>query len=132
MFNFSLQYPQILGWLQLPRWWPIVKEKQQTTQPIVTQAEIQSRHLAFHRAYQRFARQQPAWVSRCFDDAILRQVTNAAELPRALALAAAWDRQFGPLSPMPVRCQQMAELAVVASTFLSLYQDEVRTSAQSR
>ncbi len=136
MNNVSLQYPQILGWLQLPRWWSLTKENPQTAQPIVTQAEIQARHRvfqrAFHCAYQRFAQAQPAWVARRFDADFLRQVTDVAELPGGVALAAAWDRQFGPISPMPVRCQQMAELAGVASAFLSLYQDEVHTSAQSR
>lgn len=128
MSNFSLRYSQMLGWLPLPGWWPTAKDNRQTAQPIVTQAEIQSRHLAFHRAFQRFVQEQPLWVSRRFDDAFLRQVTDAPELPSGLALAAAWDRQFGPISPMPIRCQQMAELAVVAEGFLRCYQQEVLIS----
>ena len=129
MSNFSLQYLQILRWLQLPRWGAQAKENQEAAQQVVTQAEIQSRHLAFHRAYQRFAQQQPAWVARRFDADFLRQVTDATELPTALALAAAWDRQFGPISPMPVRYRQMAELATVANIFLALYQDETLQTA---
>lgn len=132
MSNFSLQYPQMFGWLQQLHWWSLSKAKQQTAQPMVTQAEIQARHLAFHRAYQRFAQQQPAWVAQRFDADFLRQVTAAAALPSGQALAAAWDRQFGTLMPMPVRCQQQAALAVVANTFLALYQVEVRTIAPSR
>jgi hypothetical protein len=132
MNNFALPTSQLSRWVQLLGWWLRTKEQQQTTQPVVTQAEIQSRHLAFHRAYQRFAQQQPAWVARRFDADLLHQVVDTTELPTALALAAAWDRQFGPVSPMPVRCQQLAALAVVANVFLALYRDEVCTIVQSR
>ena len=108
-----------------------ITELQPTAQPIVTQAEMQARHLAFHRAYQRFAQQQPAWVARRFDVNFLRQVTDTAELPSGLALAMAWDRQFGPLSPEHIRCQQITELAVVAKTFLSFYQNETLQTTKS-
>jgi len=122
---------QMFGWLHLPRWGTGITELQPTAQPIVTQAEMQARHLAFHRAYQRFAQQQPAWVARRFDVNFLRQVTDTAELPSGLALAMAWDRQFGPLSPVHVRCQQITELAVVAKTFLSFYQNEMLQTTKS-
>lgn len=131
MSNSTTKYPSALSWLRLPRWWSLAKKSTQLVQPVATQTDIAAQHLAFHRAYQRFAQTQPAWVARGFDADFLRQVMDVAELPSGQALAAAWDRQFGPLSPMPVRCQQMAELAVVANAFLSLYQAETLQTAKN-
>ena len=38
--------------------------------------------------------------------------------------AAAWDRRFGPLATLPVRCLQRAELVDVANHFLACYEHE--------
>ena len=117
--------------LAFPQWWPfrIIRR-----QPNTYSQESEQMQLAFHRAYRRFTCTHPGWVRRRFDADFLRQAVMirllhrwqagamAAHLPTGIALALAWDREFGPLSSDAVRAQQLAELTTVAAHFLHLFE----------
>jgi hypothetical protein len=93
---------------------------------------------AFHCAYGQFAQAYPMWVDRRFDAHFLRQTTlkrlvrgrgaegSTRSSVTALALATAWDSQFGALAPdEAVRSRRVAELIGVANYFLTLLETEL-------
>jgi hypothetical protein len=99
-------------------------------------------HQVFQRAYGRFAQAHPAWVARRFDEQLLRQTALPRLVRRrarerfahcsstALALAMAWDAQFGVLAPdEAARAQRFAELTLVAQHFLALFARELAQTA---
>lgn len=108
-------------------------------------AEAQPIHLAFQRAYRRFAQTHPTWVSRRFDDDFLRQSLLTRQMTRQMTpiaqdrhaggfvfnrpsdrfLALTWDNQFGALAfDEALRSRRMAEVISIANHFLTLLETE--------
>jgi hypothetical protein len=99
-----------------------------TVSQVDAPVNVDQAHRAFHRAYRCFVQKHPLWIARRFDELLLHSVLPAlaanAPLPTAHDLALAWDRQFGVLSPYPLRLQQRAELDTIAGQFLQQLADE--------
>jgi hypothetical protein len=135
MLNQTYDYPQTVAF---PHWWPVRMSRRQ---PNLSSKELEQTHLAFHRAYRRFAGTHAIWVRRGFDADFLRQALVsrlmhrrqsgmfADRLPTGIALALAWDREFGPLTSDAVRTQRLAELTIAATHFLHLFEQTFKQLA---
>ena len=151
MVNIASLYTQSFDWLSaLGLGGRRVRRAKQTAYG----EEAHPLHLAFQRAYRRFAQAHPTWVSRRFDDDFLRQALLTRQMTRQMtrpatrpvsglaqgrqpsgfvfirpsdrALALAWDSHFGALAPdEALRSRRMAEVILVANRFLTLLETEL-------
>ncbi|HEX6387256.1 MAG TPA: hypothetical protein VF177_21530 [Anaerolineae bacterium] len=86
--------------------------------------------LAVHQAYASFSQKYPQWSNALFDQHFLTN-WQSTSFPTATKMAAAWDEQLGPATPV-IRQRRIAELTPAATDFLNWLEAALQPAPQAQ